>query len=115
MGIEKPYEAELGTLGEAPGPPTAPDIERCLAALIQPDDDAVRVAGHPLRVAGGVQPELAAARVRDLLSHRLRERRPHADATTFERLRVIVDHTVADEDVLDRRLKRALVHVVDGL
>lgn len=116
MGIEKPYEAEIHTLGPAPLPHAPFDLRAHLAELIVPRGrDAIAIAGREVRVGPHERPDDAAEELRALIRDRMLARRPDADACTWEWLVRVLHGELADGAALDDELRRELIRSVDGL
>mgnify|MGYP001628032062 FL=1 len=115
MGIEKPYVVERGALEGAPGRPDPIDVEARLEQLVRPGPAGVCVAGVEVPAPPALGRNAAVHALRDVLGRRLRERRPHADASTWARFETLARAAAERADVADRELRRTLILAIDGL
>ncbi len=114
MGVEKPYEVETGALRAPPRPGERVPIEERLRLLIRASSDRVVIAGLALEPTRA-DADRAARELRALLTHRFEERRPNADAHTWERFVAIVRGVVRGRRYLDYDLTYELIEAIDGL
>ncbi len=116
MGIEKPYEVERHSLGPTPLPHAPFDLRGHVEALITPGPDrTIRIAGHALRATPHRGGTVTVEELRALLHHRLLDRRPDADALTWEWLASILHGELRDDPSDGDELRRILVRAVDAL
>ncbi len=114
MGIEKPLEAERNELGPPPGPPAPVDVEAVVSALITPRDHTLLVSGVLLELPDALTCAEQAQALRKTVLKRMRERRPHADALTLQRLARGLASAAKSAGPTDA-LKDACVRAVDCL
>lgn len=116
MGIEKPYEVEAHTLGPPPPAHQPFDLRAHLASLIRADGpEAIRIAGHWLRVPPHLRADAEAERLRARVYHRMIERRPNADAHTWESFVSMLEGELGDGAFANEQLEHLLIETIDGL
>src|SRR5690606_25550117 len=113
-----PPTLERGTLHRLPGA-KSPDPKVCsevlVRALIEAEDDTVRIGRHRLRRSSPDVAEAVAATFRDMAKARMDERRPNATGTTWARLEQILDGMLSSEEREDAEIERLLCRTIDGL
>src|SRR5690606_38745493 len=116
MGIEKPYEVEIGELREPPGggAPKRVSLADRARELIRPSPHGVVVAGVVLETTRA-DPARAADELPAPVVHRFEERRPNADDHAWRRFVDVVHGIARDRRYADYDLAWELIEAIDGL
>jgi hypothetical protein len=116
MTLPQPYEVEQDQLlPRVDAPPTRLDVERLIEQLIVIDEPYLDIAGCRLRTPEGESTKSVAERFRTALVERFLERRPHADAVTWNRFASSLRAALSNETEAGEAALFESLLLIDGL
>lgn len=116
MTLPYPHEIETGQLKPVDANEPDPlDIERRVRRLISADGAFVDVAGRRLSAASAESARAKADQLSRTVSRRLLERRPHADAATWQKLEESLREALSNRQELNEDVVDLVLLMIDGL
>jgi hypothetical protein len=116
MALPYPHEVETGQLSPRSPEVRRPfDVDEHVAAALEAQDDALLAFGVALRPPAGEDAPAAASRFRAALVSHFNERRPDADAATWDSFASQARAQLERLEQADEHALRVLLITIDGL